>query len=102
MIAEGRGEDDLAAFAGEALKGLFGIGFRHVFGIGGFNLVAEFLLHGFKALMVLVGPAKVADGADIDPAGLQRFGRGGSRRRAQHQCSSCSRHQIFLHVYAPC
>ena len=66
--------NDFAAFAGEALEGLFGISFRNIFGIGGFNLVAEFLLYGFKALVVLVSPAEVTDRANIDPAGFQGFG----------------------------
>ena len=39
--------------------------------IGGLDLVAEFLLDLQAALVVLIGPAEVADRADIDEAGLE-------------------------------
>ena len=68
--AEGGGENDLAAIARQALDGAFGIGFRDIFDEDGLDLVAQFLLNRLAALIMLVGPAEIADRADIDPAGL--------------------------------
>jgi hypothetical protein len=82
-VAERGREDDVAAGAGEALDGAFGIGaFRHAFQIGGFDLVAELFLRREAALIVLIGPAEIADRADIDETGLH-LGRLGLRGHAE-------------------
>ena len=44
--------------------------FRHVFLKRRLDLVAEGSFHILAADIVLIGPAAVADGADIDEAGL--------------------------------
>ena len=78
--AERGGEDQLVAGAGELLDRALGIGtFGDVLEIGGLDLVAERLYHGLAAEFVLVGPAEIADRADIDEADLQLVG--GARRR---------------------
>ena len=89
--AKRRAEDDLAAFACQALEGAVGIGaFGDVLQIGGLDLVAERLLDLEPALVVLVGVAEIADRAGIDPAGLQLVGS--LCGRGQRQCR-CRRHQ---------
>ena len=86
-VAEGGGEDDVAAGTGEALDGALGVGaFRHAFEIGQLNIfLAEILLHLERALMVLVRPAEIADRPHIDVAGLGGCFRG-HRAERQHGC----------------
>ncbi len=51
-----------------------GVGaFGHGFLIDRLDLVAEMLFDGEPALVVLVGPAAIADRADIDEADLHRL-----------------------------
>ena len=101
--AEGGREDDVAAVTGEALDGALGVGFRNVLDIGCLDLVAQFLLDREAALIVLVGPAEVADRADIDPAGLGLgLGVGTGRRHAQRHGEGGGGHHEFLHSTTPC
>ena len=86
--AERGAEDDAAAFAGEALEDALGVrAFGDVLDVSGLNLVAEFLLDGEAALVVLVGVAKVTDRAGVDPAGLElgRFGGGNAESQGQRR-----------------
>ena len=56
-----------------------GIGpFGDVFEIGGLDLVAEVLDQRLAADLVLVGPAEIADRAEIDEADLELVGGGGA------------------------
>ena len=74
-VAERRGEDQLVAGARELLDRALGVrAFADVFEIGGFDLVAEFLEHREAGQIVLVGPAEIADRAEIDEADLEFFG----------------------------
>ena len=51
-----------------------------------------------QALMMLVGIAEIADGADIDPAGLGLVLRRGGRRTVGDGRSACGKsHNEFLH-----
>src|SRR5690606_14432694 len=87
---EGRREDDVAAGAGEPLQSPLCIGaFRNVLQIGGLDLVAIFGLHRQPSLIVLIGPAEIADRTDIDETCLglglrrpERQGQRGSRYRS--------------------
>ncbi|MGY4462318.1 hypothetical protein ACVWYI_006278 [Bradyrhizobium sp. LB13.1] len=77
-IAERRREDQLVAGADELLDGPLGVGtFRHVFQIGGLNLVAELLHQRLACQLMLIGPAEVSDRTQIDEADLQLVGGGG-------------------------
>ena len=70
--AEGRGEDDLATVARQALDGAFGVGaFGDILEEHRLDLVAQFLFHGLAAEVMLVGISEIADWAHIDPAGLE-------------------------------
>ena len=58
--------------------------FGHGFDEDGFDLVAEFGFDSLTALVMLIGPAAVTDGADIDKAHFQlvlRHGTGGQTQR---------------------
>ena len=95
--AEGGGEDDLAAFAREALDGAFGIrALGHVFEEGRLDLVAQRLLHRLAAEVVLIGITEVTHRAHIDPASLQLVSRVRSTRRDAKRQGRCQCHP-FLH-----
>ena len=59
--------------------------FWHVFHVAGFDLVTELLDHRLAALLVLVGPAVVANRADINEANLEwisgRNAQGGAKAK---------------------
>ena len=72
--AKAGGEDQLVAGQRQLGQRAFGIGaLRHAFDEGGFDPVAIFLFDGLTAKVVLIGPAAIAHGADIDKADLQLF-----------------------------
>jgi len=85
-VAEGGGEDQVVVALGHVADNPLGIGaFWHVLDEAGLHLVAQFFFHVLAALLVLVGPAVVADRADVDEADLQRIG---GRRRGGRQCGA--------------
>ena len=70
---ERRGEDNVVAGLGQHADGALGVGtFGHVFHIGGLNLVTEVRLNGFAAQIVLVTPAVIPDGANVDKSDFHR------------------------------
>ena len=82
--AERGGEDQLVPRPGQLADHPLGIGaFGHVLHIGGLDLVAEMRLDRLPALVVLVAPAEVADGADIDEPDLDRVLLRRRRRRGR-------------------
>jgi hypothetical protein len=103
--AERGREDELMPAPGQALDDALGVGaFRDVLDEGRLDLVAERLLHGLAALVVLVGIAEIADRPDIDEADLQlvlRRGRaaqpeGGQRGSRGHDLESLHLGPLFL------
>ena len=89
-VAERRREDQLVAGARELLDRAFGVrAFADILEERGFDLVAEFLDHLEAAEVVLVGPAEIADRAEIDETDLEFVG-GGSAEQAcsggEHRC----------------
>ena len=74
-VAERGGEDQLVAGARELLDRALGVGaFADVLEIGGLDLVAERLRQGLAADFMLVGPAEIADRAEIDEADFELVG----------------------------
>ncbi len=72
-VAKRGGEDDVSPIERHLRDRTLGIGtLRHAFLVDGFNLIAKSLFHVKAALIVLVGPAAVTDGTDIDKADLER------------------------------
>ena len=70
-IAERGGEHDIAPAQRHLGQNALRIGaFGHIFLKGDFHLVAVSFLKRHRPLMVLKGPAAVADRADIDKAGF--------------------------------
>jgi len=66
----------------------------HVFHIDGFDLVAEGGLNGLAALIVFIGPAAIAHGANIDKADLGfgmpvRIGGGAQPQRQRGTGQKC-------------
>ncbi len=61
---------------GQVAEHAFGIGggFGHVLDEGGLHLVAVLFFHGLAAGVVGVGPAGIADRADVDEGDLERLG----------------------------
>lgn len=95
--AKGRREDEAGALTRQTLDGAFRVGaFRHALDVDGLDLVAEFLLDGETALVVLVGPAIVADRTDVDEADLELVGRIGVRHAETEQRGGREAEQ-FLH-----
>ena len=77
-VAERRREDQLVAGADQLLDGALGVGaLGHVFEIGGLDLVAEFLHQRLAGELVLIGPAEIADRAEVNEADFQLVGGGG-------------------------
>ncbi len=77
-VAERRREDQLVAGADQLLDRALGVGtFRHVFEIGGLDLVAEFLHQRLAGELMLIGPAEIADRAEVNEADFQLVGGGG-------------------------
>ena len=75
--AERGGEDQLVAGARELLDRALGVGaFADVLEIGGLDLVAERLHHRLAAEVMLIGPAEIADRAEIDEADFELVGGG--------------------------
>ncbi len=70
-IAERGGEDDVTARQRHLGQHPLGVGaLGHILLKRGLDLVAELLDHRPPSKLVLIGPAAVADRADIDEAGL--------------------------------
>ncbi|MNT54493.1 hypothetical protein D3C72_1916620 [compost metagenome] len=89
-IAEAGGVDQRIAAAGQFANHALGVGaFRHVLDIFCFHLVTQRLLHLQASLVVLIGPAGIADRADVDEAHLQRIG---CLRVAQQSDAKCRGH----------
>jgi hypothetical protein len=89
-VAERGREDQLVAGARQLLDRAFGVrAFADILEERGFDLVAEFLEHGEAPEVVLVGPAEIADRAEIDESDLELVG-GGSAEQAcsggEHRC----------------
>ena len=83
-VAEGGGEDQIKAALGHVADHAFGVcAFWHVLHIAGFDFIAEFLDQLLATLLVLVGPAVVANRADIDETNLQRIGGGRAQGGAE-------------------
>ena len=81
-VAERGGEDQLVAGAHQLLDRALGVrAFADVFEIGGLDLVAEFLDQRLAREFMLVGPAEIADRAEIDEADFELVG-GGSAEQA--------------------
>ena len=96
-VAERGGEDQLVAGAHELLDGALGVGtLRHVFEIGGLDLVAELLDHRLPRDLVLVGPAEIADRAEVDEPDLQFVVRRRSAAQARRQQDRGRSHKKFF------
>ena len=98
-VAERGGEDDSGPLADEAGDRAFGVGaFGHVLDVDGLDPVAERFLDREPPLIVLVGPAVVADRADVDESDHQLVGAGdggdGERQRESGQCRECFPHRF--------
>ena len=102
-VAEGRREDQLVAGAHQLLDGALGVGtLRDVLEIGGLDLVAEFFYERLTRVVVLVGPAEVADRAKVDEPDLQLVGgRGAARDAPGKQQRSGGREKCFPHRQSP-
>ena len=77
-----------------------GVGaFGHGLDDGGLHLRAERLLHRAAAQVVLVGPAGLADRADVDEADLERrrLGGGVAGTSASRAASSGRAGEVFVH-----
>jgi hypothetical protein len=96
--AEGRGEDEPRAGQRHLGQDALGVGaFGHVLLVDRLDPVAVGGFHRKPALVVLEGPAAVADGADVDEADLERRlraggqaergGRGGGRAGEEERSS---------------
>ena len=73
----------------------------HVLDVDGLDLVAERFLDGQAPLIVLVGPAVVADRSDVDESDLQLVGAGGGtdgqrQRETGHDCEQLPHGFILL------
>ncbi len=92
-VAEGGGEDKVIVALGHVADNPLGIGtLRHVLDEAGLHLVAQLLFHVLATLLMLVGPAMVADRADIDEADLQRIGgRSGGRGESGAEADRCGK-----------
>ena len=78
-VAEAGGEDELVALLRQVAHHTLGVGpFIDAFDHRGVDFVAECLLHGDASKVVLVCPARIADGADVDESNFERWG---DRRR---------------------
>src|SRR5690606_18849787 len=83
-VTEGGGEDQVIAALGHVADHPFGVGaFGDVLDEAGLNLVAELFFQVLAALLVLVGPAMVADRAAVDETDLQGIGRRDAEGGAQ-------------------
>ena len=87
-VAERRGEDQLVAALRELADDPLGVGaLGHALDVLAGHLGAERLFHFLATGVVLVGPARVADGAHVDVADFQRLAglglRGGGQRQAE-------------------
>ena len=89
LIAEAGGEDQLVALTDHVAHHALGVcRLWHALDHGSLDLVAELLLDGLAAQLVLVGPAAVADGAHIHEADLELVGSRSSRRCGGRRCRS--------------
>ena len=101
-VAERGREDQLVAGADQLLDGALGVGaFRHVLEIGGLDLVAEFLHQRLARQFVLIGPAEVADRAEIDEPDLQLVGgqgaaQGTAANAAASRSAAAAARNVFL------
>ena len=88
-VAERGGEDQLVAGARQLFDRSFGVGtFADVLEVGGLDLVAEFLDQRLPRNFMLIGPAEIADRAEIDKAYLELVGGG----CAEQACSGGEHH----------
>ena len=72
-VAEGGGENQVVTAFGHVADNALGVcTFGYVFHVAGFNFVAKLLDQLLATLLVLVGPAVVANWADINEADFQR------------------------------
>jgi hypothetical protein len=65
--------------------------FGHAFLIDRFDRVAEMLFNGQSTLVMLIGPATVPDGPDIDEADLGLVLCQSGRGKAKGQCGACEK-----------
>ena len=70
-IGKAGGEDQPMAGADQLRHHAVEIGRGHGFNGGGIDAVAQYLSHAAATLVVHVGPAKIADGADQDNADIE-------------------------------
>ena len=99
-VAEAGGEHDLAAAGGELADHALGVGaLGDVLDVARLDPASERLLELLAALVVLVGPAGVADRADVDKADLRgvgglrgegQGGRDGERGGGEHELAAMS------------
>ena len=86
-IAERRAEDHLVALLRELAEDALGVGgFRNVLDVRGLDLGAELLFDVEPPLIVRIGPAVIANRAQVDESNLERFfGRdtGGKSQRGE-------------------
>ena len=98
-IAKRGGEDDVAAAQSHLGQNALSVGaFRHVFLILDLDLIAVSRLHGQSAFVVLEGPAAIADGADVDEAGLDLVhpcSHGRAARKSHAQPKGCGGQKGF-------
>ncbi|MNH09789.1 hypothetical protein D3C79_692500 [compost metagenome] len=98
-VAERGSEHQVVAALGHVADDPLGIGaFWHVLDEAAVDLVTELLDQGLAALLMLIGPAMVADRADIDEADFQRVGGGGGQGGAQANGGSQGAQQVFAFV----
>ena len=102
-VAERGREDQLVAGAGELLDRALGVRtFADVLEKGGLDLVAELLHHRLAAELVLIGPAEIADRAEIDEADLQLVGGGSAARLLRRAISAAAAAmRVFLMCQSP-
>ena len=91
-VAERRGEDQFVTAIGEVIHDALGVRtFGHVLDEGRLDLIAEMLGGGEAGLVVLVGPAEIADRAEVDEADLHRICGLGPANQARHaECGGTS------------
>ncbi len=83
-VAERGGENQIVATGGHVADHPLGIGpFGDAFDVGSFDFVSELFGHNFSRPVVHVGPARIANGTDVDKTDLERFGRLAGQAPAQ-------------------
>ena len=85
-VAKGGGEDQVGTVERHLRHHTLGIGaFGNAFDENGLDLVAELFFDGQAALVVLIGPAAVAHGADKDKADLGLVLGNSARSKAERK-----------------